>query len=426
MDKIKVKLYDMILALSEAVDLVSPELSRHHRQVASLSFRMAEEMSYDLGGKRDILFAALLHDIGALSVNERLELIENEPISVRSHCFRGAMLIEHYLPFAHAADIIRHHHQPWENGKVKVFNGKEIPLGSYILHLADRICVKIDYGKDILIQIPPLLDQCRRQGGAAYMPEALEAVSRLEKKEYIWLELGLQNPLENIPEEVILGMPMIDIEEIIVVSGILSHVIDFRSRFTSTHSSGVAKAAEKLAELAGFSERECKMMLIAGYLHDLGKLSIDNAILEKSAKLNAKEYDIIRGHTYFTYKILDKIEGFETINKWASYHHEKLNGAGYPFHLSAEDIPLGARIMAVADVFTALTESRPYREEMGKPEVLRILRSMVDNGSLCREVAGILTDHYDEIWELCKNYQQQAFTYFDRYFSGTEYRIETA
>jgi HD-GYP domain-containing protein (c-di-GMP phosphodiesterase class II) len=196
-----------------------------------------------------------------------------------------------------------------------------------------------------------------------------------------------------------------------------SHVIDFRSHFTATHSAGVAHTAGKLAELSGMSGTECKMMLIAGYLHDLGKLAVNSSILEKPGKLNINEFNIIRGHTFYTYKLLSCIEGFTTINEWASFHHEKLNGKGYPFHLEGEEIPFGSRIMTVADIFNAVIEHRPYRSGLDKGEVISIFKSLVKNGEVCASIVDTLIDNLDIFVNLCRESQQNAAADYESFFS---------
>ena len=170
----------------------------------------------------------------------------------------------------------------------------------------------------------------------------------------------------------------------------------------------MAAVAEKLARLVGFSENECKMMLIAGYLHDIGKLAVDDSILLKPAKLTPEEFNDIRSHTYHTYRTLQTISDFETINIWASYHHEKLNGKGYPFHISGDEIPLGSRIMAAADIFTAVTEDRPYRKGMDKCKVTNVLKSFVKDQSICPFVYTAIEENYDELEEVRANAQHMA------------------
>ena len=142
---------------------------------------------------------------------------------------------------------------------------------------------------------------------------------------------------------------------------------------------------------------ECHEIRIAGYLHDLGKLAVPETIIEKPGTLDKDERDIVKSHTYHTYAILKEVKGLEKIAIWASFHHETLTGEGYPFHRSAEEIPLGSRIMTVADIFTALTEDRPYRKGMGKVEVIEIFSKMVSDGKIDKKVTAILLEKYEEM-----------------------------
>jgi putative nucleotidyltransferase with HDIG domain len=177
----------------------------------------------------------------------------------------------------------------------------------------------------------------------------------------------------------------------------MKNIIDFRSHFTATHSAAISTASVKIAEKIGFSDEELEFFRIAGNLHDIGKLSVPNSILEKNGRLTPEEFAVVRQHTYYTY-LITKRSGFpREIVEWASFHHEKLNGNGYPFHLKDNKISLGSRIVAVADIFTALTEDRPYRLGMDTNEVLSIIKGMVDNGSLDLFVYEVLAGNIEEI-----------------------------
>jgi HD-GYP domain-containing protein (c-di-GMP phosphodiesterase class II) len=193
-------------------------------------------------------------------------------------------------------------------------------------------------------------------------------------------------------------------------------MIDFRSRFTSTHSSGVAASATILAKLFGLTEMEIGLMEIAGNLHDIGKMAIPNQILEKPGKLTREEFAVIRQHTYLTYTILNSIGGIQQIVEWAAFHHEKLDGSGYPFHVDAQKIGIGSRIMAVADIFTALAENRPYREAMDTDGVMGIIRKLSENRQLDSRVVGVLADNYETIRSEMRERQQAAREYFEKEF----------
>jgi HD-GYP domain-containing protein (c-di-GMP phosphodiesterase class II) len=152
-----------------------------------------------------------------------------------------------------------------------------------------------------------------------------------------------------------------------------------------------------LARRLYFEERECRLLRIAGHLHDMGKVSVPNAILEKEGKLSSPEFDVIRGHAYHTHQILGNIGGFEEITEWASFHHERMDGHGYPFHHKGEALSLGSRIVAVADVFTALMENRPYRKGVDRDTGVRILREFSARGSLDPRIVSVLVDDFEAI-----------------------------
>ena len=324
MNRMRISLFEILQCVSDAIDLISPEVANHHQQTAFLSYRIAQQMGLPEEAQRNVLMAGIIHDIGALSMRERLSLIENEPVSANSHGFRGARLLEEFEPFDAIADIVRYHHVPWEHGQGQRFKDRDVPLESHIIHVADRVSVQLKPNLG-LGQVPSILESIESRSGKGFVPETVDALRSLAPKEYVWLELLHKAPLIPAPLVLMPEMHALEIPEVLSISRMLSHLIDFRSRFTATHSAGVAATAEKLAEYAGFSQNECQLMLIAGYLHDLGKLAIDNAILEKPGKLDPTEFNAIRAHTFFTYHLLSRIHGFETINRWASFHHEKRN-----------------------------------------------------------------------------------------------------
>ncbi|MEW6244844.1 MAG: HD domain-containing phosphohydrolase [Bacillota bacterium] len=413
-----VNMYDLITCLTKASDLVSPELAGHHQQVAYLAFKIGEELNLPKNQQKNLMLAGLLHDVGALSFNERLALIEDEPPNAQDHAFKGARLIEGVQPLSELASIIRYHHVPWNNGEGNVFMGQQVPLLSHILHLADRVTVSIDRNYEVLGQAKNIVNKILGKKNTIFMPEVVDAYINLSVKESIWLDIVNKSLLSIMPNIMVFDTMDLDTDEVINLTKIFAGIIDFRSPFTANHTAGVAKTAEKLAEIAGFSETECKMMLVAGYLHDLGKLAVRNDVLEKPSKLDVEEFNIIRSHTYYTYRLLQPIKEFETINSWASYHHEKLNGKGYPFHLDDKNLSLGSRIMAVADIFTAITEDRPYRKGMPDEQTFNILNSMVKDRSICPYVVSILMDNFDLIYEIRKEAQHEAsieYNYFMNY-----------
>lgn len=393
-----INMFDLFYCLTNIGDMINSEITNHHRQVAYLSYRIAESMCLEKNVQREVLLAGLLHDVGAFSMEEKLEIIDNEDMKgIHKHAFVGAALLENFEPISGIARMIRFHHVPWEEGEGRFFRGMEVPLESHILHLADRIAVQLKPDLDTIGQMKTVTDHVLEGRGKLFAPEIMDAFLNISMHEYIWLDLVYEPLLTLMPQMMNFDTLELDIDESIALTQMLSNVIDFKSPFTATHSSGVAAIAVRLAELAGFSENECKKMLIAGYLHDLGKLAVSNDILEKTGPLDKNEFNAIRSHTFYTYRTLQVIDKKGDMNAWAAYHHERLDGRGYPFHLKAEDIPLGSRIMAVADVSTAITEDRPYRKGMDNEKAKKVIRDMVKNGGLCGYVSGLLLGNFEEL-----------------------------
>jgi HD-GYP domain-containing protein (c-di-GMP phosphodiesterase class II) len=388
-------------------------MANHHKKVAYLAFRLADQMNLPADQQKDIFLTALIHDIGALSKKERLEIIENEPIDVNNHAFKGARLLDGFKPMQKIASIIKFHHLPWNNGKGMIYMGEDVPYASHVIHVADRVCARIKPEKNILAQVPEILNAIDKGKDCIYEPNMVNSIFEMSRKEYLWFDLASGSPTEKLSGINMSDTVVLEIDDIIDLASIFSNIIDFRSEFTARHSAGVAAAAEKLALITGFSPTECKMMRIAGYLHDLGKIAIDNAILDKPGKLDEDEFNQIRLHTYYTYHLLDLIPEFKTIKTWAAYHHEKLNGSGYPFHLRDDSLPLGSRIMAVADIFTALTENRPYRKGMDSDSVIHVLNDMAANGLTDGKVTRLLIDNFQKINSLREHAQEIAFKQYE-------------
>ena len=270
-----------------------------------MSFRIAERLGLSIEQQREVLLAGLLHDVGAFSFREKLALIDDERIEgVHNHAFIGASVLESFLPLKDVANIIRYHHVSWQKGKGRKFNGCSVPLASHIVHLADRIVVMIKSNQDIIGQRKDICEKVKTLSGDVFSPELVDAFLEISDKEYVWLDTVYEPLMMIMPSIMNFDTIELGVDEAISLTRVFSNIIDFRSAFTANHSAGVAAVAQKLAELSGFSEKECDMMLIAGYLHDLGKLAVSNEILEKPDKLDAAEYNSVKSHIFYTFRTL--------------------------------------------------------------------------------------------------------------------------
>ena len=135
-------------------------------------------------------------------------------------------------------------------------------------------------------------------------------------------------------------------------------------------------------------------MRAAGYLHDLGKLAVPTELLEKPDRLDSREYLRVQKHALYTRRLLEGIPGLGYGINWAAQHHERLDGSGYPAHSEGKEIAFGSRVMAVADIFTAVTEERPYRKSMSDREAVSFLAALTSNGHLDPEVYNALKENF--------------------------------
>ncbi len=406
MTEYHIPVLELVLTMANAVDLVSPAVGGHHKRVTYISSQLARELKLPPRDTFDLVVAAALHDIGAFSVKERVETLEFEIKNPHAHAEMGFLFLKRFQPFLRLADIVRFHHVPWDDGRGTIFNGHVVPPSSHILHLADRIDVA-SLGGDIGIPNPSgVLDRINRESGRTFNPEAVDAFGAFAEKEYVWLDLGSSNLDRILSDTLSEQLLVLDDEGMLSFAQLLAHLVDFRSRYTSTHTAGVAETARFLAEHVGMDWSHCQRVRLAGYLHDLGKLAVGREILDKEGSLEEREYGLLKAHPYFTRRILETIRDFSDIAVWASAHHERPDGNGYPFHEKC--LPIEAKIIAVADVFTAITEDRPYRPAMNLDEAAETLRRMAAKNLLDHTLVKLALTHRRELDDARRAAQAEA------------------
>lgn len=403
-----VNLLDFAISIASAIDHIDSRLANHHKRVAYIASQIALQVRLPQKIQFDIVIAGLLHDIGALSTGERYPLLrfDDESDNTR-HCEAGYQLLKKFRYFSNVSNIIRQHHMEYEQYQGGDM-GESVCLESMLLYLADRVDILIDKERPILAQVDRILSTIARNSGGMFKPEYVDAFLELAWKESFWLDI-VSPHLEQI---LIANSKKYSVEmdgdDLLDFAELLAHVIDFRCHFTATHSCGVATVGSVLANLIGFSESECQKVKVAGYLHDIGKLAIPTEILEKNGRLSSAEFRTIKSHSYFTNRILGTLQGLDEIRVWAAMHHERLDGNGYPGRCNDRAIPLGARIIAAADVFTALLETRPYRPALAKGEVRQKLTELARHNILDRKVVEVLLSNFDSIDLYRVQAQQEA------------------
>ena len=153
-----------------------------------------------------------------------------------------------------------------------------------------------------------------------------------------------------------------------------TNALEARDQYTAGHSDRVANLSELIAIDMKMTEEECEEVHIAAHLHDIGKIGIPDGILLKTGNLSKCEYEVIKEHSLIGWKILKDISGLKSIAEIVLQHHERLDGSGYPVGLKAEEISIGAKIIAVADTYDAMTTFRSYKKPVSPLEALKLIR----------------------------------------------------
>ena len=151
----------------------------------------------------------------------------------------------------------------------------------------------------------------------------------------------------------------------------LISLIDLRDSYTGGHSSRVAGYTRQIAVHMDLPQEEVEQVVLAASLHDIGKIGVPDHVLLKQGKLNEDEFEWIRKHPEFGWAAVRNVDGFQYASLLVLHHHERWAGGGYPGNLKGTDIPLGSRIISVADTYDALTTTRPYRTARTHEEAMR-------------------------------------------------------
>jgi putative nucleotidyltransferase with HDIG domain len=256
-------------------------------------------------------------------------------------------------------------------------------------------------GTDILLGKDDIRLQIRQRRGNWFCPQLVDAFLALSESEAFWFMLESDHVNGYVATWLAetTGQSMA-FEDLSSLMHIFSSIVDAKSPFTKEHSDGVASLARYLGEQLQVSAERCDMLELAGLLHDIGKLRVPDHLLEKAGPLTAEEKHTMSRHSFDTYNILCNIKGLEQVALWAAQHHERVNGTGYPYHNRAGGLSLEARIIAVADVFQALAQARPYRAPLAAADILAVLQSQVDSGKLDGQVVACVADNLATCWRV--------------------------
>jgi putative nucleotidyltransferase with HDIG domain len=428
---------ELLAALSVALDLTEGLRAGHALRTSYLALRVADRIGLPPETCRELLYIALLKDAGcssnAAAVSRIFGIDDQElkarqavagrsllamaylavrslpheplPLQVRRliglalsgtrerraveqlRCERGADIARKVGCSDAVAEAITDLHEHWDGrGLPRGLRHDAIPLMSRIVAL----CAGLDTFNSVRGPVYAR-DVVRHRRGRWYDPDLSRQLLEMCDNGLLD-ELGSPSLKERVfaagGDQAIAFANDATIDRI---SSAFADIVDAKSPWTGRHSQRVAEIGLQLARRFGFAGDRLRDVRIGGLLHDLGKLGVPNTILDKPASLEPHEWAVIKRHPQLSREILQPIDLFKDVAEIAACHHERLDGKGYFRGLAAESLGLSARIVAVADVFEALTADRPYRPGMSHEQAMAVLRN-ASGDHLAAEVIDALAD----------------------------------
>lgn len=395
----KINRRQMTLVLSRILGYVGVDDHLHGHRVGYIVWRLSEHLGLSIEQRVRLTEAGLLHDIGVSStIAHRLLTSEIDVPKAVEHCLTGEAVIRSISTFSHLAPLVRYHHQHWKSFDFEEIE-EETALFSNLIFLSDRL--------DVLMNRCPswdrenqekVLDRLVNLQDLLFAPKLIEAMLFEAERPQFWEILQKSEQIEeHLKEEIACCKEVtINFAEMEQIAHAFAHVVDAKSQFTNEHSQNTALVAHLLSIRAGYSEEHADKVRVSALLHDIGKLKVPDEILDKPGALNTEERKRIEQHSADSWNILKGIEGLEEIASWSGMHHEKLNGSGYPRGVSADEIPHEAQVLAVADIFQALLQERPYRRSLTVDEVLGMMDWMVEVGEINGDLVALLKTEQEE------------------------------
>ena len=357
---------EIVCALSQALDLASGSTPWHSVRTCILGMRIAAELKLPETLQRNLYYVLLLKDAGSPGEFRRVRCAGRNTGSWQQGLLAGLIR----LPEETVTNLSGHHERWDGKGNGEDRRGAAIPIISRITLVAQTLdTISTTTGLHAALGI---LD---RKQGTWFDPHVAQAAKSLALRAKLWIDLhdsqllSQARAMEPLPRTVSGEGRVLE-----MICRAFAAIVDAKSPFTYNHSHGVANAAVAMARKMGLADSRVTLIRRAALLHDLGKMAIPNSILQKSGTLDSGEWQEMRAHPEHTWRILHPIRGFEEISEVAASHHERLDGTGYFRGFSSQQLSLECRILAIADIFEALSATRPYRHALPIKKVFEIIR----------------------------------------------------
>jgi HD-GYP domain-containing protein (c-di-GMP phosphodiesterase class II) len=425
MPNTELRLAQLIGALSYALDITEGQPAGHCVRCCFIGMRLGRELGLSEESLGELYYTLLLKDVGCSSNAARIcELYMTDDIAfkrdfkwvdgsfpqvvrfvlghtglgaslldkfkillsslrtreeaaqelVSTRCQRGASIARRLRFHERVAQGIHSLDEQWNGkGRPDHLEGEAISIYSRIALLAQVVDVFHTGGGP-----EAAMREAKARSGTWFEPRLVAALQEIGASEALWATLRAENLSDFVfAEEAALSEMAVDDDYLDAVAAAFGEIVDSKSPYTAGHSGRVALYADLIAAELGLNAERRRWLYRGALLHDVGKLGVSNAILDKPGKLDSAEWDAVKKHATYTEQILARIPQFAELAIVAAAHHERLDGKGYPRGISADSIALETRIITTADIFDAITAERPYRAAVPIDKTLAIMAETV-------------------------------------------------
>jgi HD-GYP domain-containing protein (c-di-GMP phosphodiesterase class II) len=375
----------LCVLFSKALDIIETEqlgASEHHSmRIAALCALMGKRQGFDSDAIAALTTCALFHDNALTEYIVSTKPGELQETNFRLHCEYGQRNVA-WLPFTTNIDGFVQYHHERETGRGPF--GKragEFPHEAALIAAADEVDAVHHLQRIPAGGLGALRNKIAAAIGTFATRSAVETLLDVLDAETLE-SLRDENIYDTLAKLIPPWKAPLEDVSVLRLARFIAHVVDCKSHFTRKHTEQIANRAWLLSGHYGDTNAERTQLFLAAALHDIGKIATPLGVLEKPGKLTDEEFSVIQTHVRHTYDWLGEVEGLGNIWRWASEHHEKPDGSGYPLGLRAEELDRNSRLMACIDIYQAVCEERPYHAARSHQETMPILYDMADKGKL--------------------------------------------
>jgi HD-GYP domain-containing protein (c-di-GMP phosphodiesterase class II) len=379
----------LIKAIATALDIVEGGLlgasTNHGKRIAVLCAKMGKVLGKNTEEITALTVCALLHDSALTEYILSEKMDGNSDMAMRKHCEIGQRNVDALCFKTSVKDFVLYHHEHADGtGPFGIREG-EGPLEAELITIADSLDVAHHFQRLEPEELPVIRNVIVNETGRHYSKKAAQTM--LEILDLPTLMSLKDNFIKQTAEDSLAPWTVdIQTETVFGLAGFIARIIDYKSAFTQKHSTQIANKTWFMGKYYKYDPETIAELYLAASLHDLGKLAIPSEILEKPGKLTNDEFEIIKRHVFLTWELLNDIEGFQSICQWASSHHEKADGNGYPFGKKNDELDFNSKLLVCMDLYQAISEERPYHPGRNHTDTMQILYEMAYTGKIDMDI----------------------------------------